>query len=166
MSKYSEYFLNSGSSVVQLELIEISHSALSKVYRIVRNAINGITVKLEDGSVENFEYYPLAISPISSTDDLDQTLKISLGDLGEILPLEFDLIHKSDSFNEKPIVKYRVYRSDDLNNVLVGPLILEVKTFSFTKEGATFEAKAPSVNINKTGEVYKIDRFPMLRGFL
>jgi hypothetical protein len=29
-----------------------------------------------------------------------------------------------------------------------------------------FEAKAPSLNVNKTGELYTFDRFPMLKGFL
>jgi hypothetical protein len=166
MSNYSEYFLNSKSNVIQLELIEISHSAFTKVYRIVRNATAGVTVKLEDNTTESFDYYPLSITPIAANDDLDQSLKISLGDLGEVLPKELDAVSSATGFLEKPVVKYRIYRSDDLQNVLVGPLILEVKTFSFSREGSTFEAKAPSVNINKTGEIYKIDRFPMLRGFL
>jgi hypothetical protein len=166
MSKYSEYFLNSKSSIIQLELIEISHSAFTKIYRIVRNATAGVTVTLEDNTIESFDYYPLSITPIAANDDLDQSLKISLGDLGEVLPKELDAVSSANGFLEKPIVKYRIYRSDDLENVLVGPLILEVKTFSFNREGSTFEAKAPSVNINKTGELYKINRFPMLRGFL
>jgi hypothetical protein len=166
MSKYSEYFLNSKSSVVQLELLEISHSNFTKVYYIVRNAVNGITVKLEDGTSKAFNYYPLQISPMDSTDDLDQAIKISFGDLGEILPKELDKVSSANGFSEKPIVKYRIYRSDDLENVLVGPFVLEIKTFSFAREGSTFEAKAPSLNINKTGEIYKLDRFPMLRGFL
>jgi hypothetical protein len=166
MSKYSEYFLNSKSSIIQLELIEISHSAFTKIYRIVRNATAGVTVTLEDNTIESFDYYPLSITPIAANDDLDQSLKISFGDLGEVLPKELDAVSSANGFLEKPIVKYRIYRSDDLENVLVGPLILEVKTFSFNREGSTFEAKAPSVNINKTGELYKINRFPMLRGFL
>lgn len=166
MSNYSEYFLNSKSSIVQLELLEISHSKFTKVYRVVRNSVGGVTVKLEDDTTQTFDYYPLQISPMDSTDDLDQAIKISFGDLGEVLPKELDNVSSLNGFAEKPIVKYRIYRSDDLENVLAGPFILEIKTFSFAREGSTFEAKAPSLNINKTGETYKLDRFPMLRGFL
>lgn len=166
MSNYSEFFLNSSSNVVQLECLEISHPSFTKVYRVVRNATNGATVKYENGVEYAHTYYPLKIDSIGARGDLDQGLSISLGDLGEVLPLELDAVTSENSFGIKPIVKYRTFRSDDLNNVLFGPLILEVTTFSFNREGSTFEAKAPSLNINKTGEVYKIDRFKTLRGFL
>ena len=166
MSKYTEFFLNSPSNVVQLELIEISHSAFSKIYRIVRNNTSGVTVKLETGSYATFDYYPLKITPISQQDDLDQILKIELGDLGEIIPVELDAVHAANKYNEKPVLIYRTYRSDDLEEILFGPINLEVKSFAFTKNGAAFEAIAPSLNINKTGEFYTIDRFPTLKGFL
>lgn len=166
MSDYSEFFLNSRASVIQLELLEISHSAFTQTYYVVRNAVNGVTVTLEDLSSQAFVYYPLRISRQSNRADLDQILRIDLGDLGEVLPLELDAVASADGFTEKPVVKYRTYRSDDLTAPLYGPLILEVTAFSFNREGSSFEAKAPSLNINKTGEVYKLDRFPMLRGFL
>jgi len=166
MSKYTEYFLNSSSAIVQLELIEIIHPNFSKTYRIVRNATLGITVKLEDGNYYTFNYCPLQVSLSNEQNNLDQTITIQLGDLGEIVPLELDNVNAANGFGIKPILKYRTYRSDDLDNVLNGPFILEIKTFSFTRDGANFEAKAPSLNINKTGEMYSIDRFPMLIGTL
>ncbi len=163
---YSEFFLKSSGSVVQLECLEISHSAFTKTYRVVRNATNGITVRYEDGVLYAHTYYPLQVQSLGARGDLDQGLQINLGDLGEVLPTELDAVTSANGFGEKPIVKYRTFRSDDLNSILFGPLVLEVKTFSFNREGSTFEAKAPSLNINKTGELYKIDRFSMLRGFL
>lgn len=166
MSVYTEFFLNSKSSVVQLELLEISHPNFSKIYRLVRNATNGINVRLEDNLFYDFVYCPLKISLANEKDDLDQIIKIQLGDLGEIIPNEMDLVYAADGFLNKPVLKYRTFRSDDLLNVLYGPIILEIKTFSFNKEGCLFEAKAPSLNINKTGEIYSLDRFPMLRGML
>ena len=96
---------------------------------------------------------------------LDQSFTISLGDLGEILPAELDAVATADGFDEKPVLIYRTYRSD----VLTAPLFvitLEVESFTFNEQGAVFEAKAPSLNINKTGETYTFARFPMLRGFL
>tara|TARA_Y100001973_G_C5206110_1_gene341642 strand:+ start:947 stop:1447 length:501 start_codon:yes stop_codon:yes gene_type:complete len=166
MSAYTEFFLASKSSIVQLELLEISHSSFTKTYRIVRNAVDGVTVTLEDASSQTFDYYPLRIVGVGTRDNLDFGIKIDLGDLGEVLPEELDAVSSDDGFSEKPVVKYRTYRSDDLTAPLFGPVVLEVRSFSFNREGSTFEAKAPSLNVNKTGELYKIDRFPMLRGFL
>lgn len=166
MSKYAEFFLKSKSSVVQLETLEISHPNFTKTYRIVRNAVEGTTVTLENGSLATFDYYPLQIENAGVRDDLDQSIKINLGDLGEVLPKELDEVSSNNGFGIKPIVIYRTYRSDDLTRPLFGPVTLEVSTFAFNREGSTFEAKAPSLNINKTGEIYSLDRFPMLRGFL
>jgi len=166
MSTYAEFFLNSKSSVVQLELIEISHSLFTKTYRVVRNAVQGITVRLETGVTRTFEYYPLKIENNGSRDDLDQSFTFTLGDLGEILPKELDGVARGDGFGEKPTVLYRTYRSDDLTRPLFGPVVLEVESFAFNRDGSTFTAKAPSLNINKTGEIYRLERFPMLRGFL
>lgn len=166
MSAYTEFFLSSKSSVVQLELLEISHPNFTKTYRIVRNAVDGVTVLLETFATEFFEYYPLQISGLGDRADLDFGIKIDLGDLGEVLPNELDEVSSNSGFGTKPIVKYRTYRSDDLSLPMFGPITLEVKSFSFNREGSTFEAKAPFLNVNKTGELYKIDRFPMLRGFL
>lgn len=166
MSALSEFYLHSLSSVVQLELLEISHPSFSQTYYLVRNIADGVTVTLETGEVQFFQYFPLRISSIGLHDDLDQGFRIDLGDLGEVLPGELDNIALDGTFDIKPTVKYRTYRSDDLTEPLVGPLTLQVKDIAFTKQGASFEIAAPSLNLNKTGELYKIDRFPMLRGFL
>lgn len=163
---YAEFFLNSKSSVVQLELLEISHPNFTKVYRIVRNAVKGITVKLETGDSASFDYYPMRIENDGMKGDLDQSFTITLGDLGEVLPKELDSVASAQGYNVKPVVTYRTYRSDDLTRPLFGPVLLEVESFAFNREGSTFTAKAPSLNVNKTGELYTLERFPMLRGFL
>jgi hypothetical protein len=166
MSSYSEFFLRSKSSVVKLETLEISHPNFTKVYRVVRNAVAGISAKLETGETVEFEYYPLRITMAGARDDLDSSIKIDFGDLGDILQPELDAVAANTGFSVKPVVKYREYRSDDLNSVLNGPIVLEVTSFAFNREGSSFEAKAPSLNINRTGETYTFDRFPMLRGFI
>ena len=166
MSDYSEFFLNSLSSVVQLELLEITHPDFTQDYFIVRNAVNGVTVTLEDSTVQAFEYYPLKITPVGTRENLDFGVRVDLGDLGEVLPVELDAVALAAGYGTKPTVKYRTYRSDDLTAPLYGPVTLEVENFSFTRDGASFEAKAPSLNISETGERYSYDRFPMLRGYL
>lgn len=166
MSEYSEYFLNSKSSVAQLECLEISHNSFTQVFYIVRNAANGLHVKHEDNSEHDYIYVPMRLSLTGARTDLDHILKVELGDLGQIIPQQIDAVAADDGFLEMPKVVYRVYRSDDLENVLYGPLNLELKTFNLSREGCAFEAKAPSLNVNRTGERYTLPRFPMMRGLL
>lgn len=166
MSIYTDFFLKSKSSVIQFELLEISHPNFTQTYYIVRNAVDGLTVKLETLAVVHFEYYPLQINIGKSSDDLDQVISINLGDLGQVLPKELDAIRAAGGFNVNPTVKYRTYRSDNLDEPMLGPVLLEVESLSFNQDGVSFEAKAPSLNTNKTGENYKLARFPMLRGYL
>lgn len=177
--KYVSFFLNSRASIVELELIEISHPDFKgppdidtgefngDPYRIVRNAVNGITVTLETGEEAFFDYYPLSLEGSSVKEDLDYIITIKLGDLGEVIPLELDRLASSNNgFQIKPKVIYRLYRSDDLAAPMYGALLLEISEFNFIKDGAEFEAKAPLLNINRVGETYTLDRFPMLRGNL
>lgn len=167
MSDYSEFFLNSKSSIAQLDCIEISHSLFTQTYYVVRNATQGVTVTHEDATEHAYAYYPLRLRLSGPREDLDHVLRIELGDLGEIIPAELDAIRAADGFDEFPAVKYRTYRSDDLANVLDGPLVLEVVNVTCAPgAGAVIEAKAPSLNVAKTGESYKIARFPMLAGLL
>lgn len=166
MSRYSEFFLNSKSSIVQLELVEVSHPYFTQTYRKVRNSLQPVTVTLETGSTATFDYYPLKITSMGARTDLESGFRIDLGDLGEILPKELDAVAINDAFEVKPTVIYRAYRSDDLSAPIFGPIKLEATTFSFNNDGASFEAKAPALNNNRTGEIYSFERFPMLRGFL
>jgi hypothetical protein len=161
MSDLTEYFLNRTADVGRYECLSISHPSFSKVYNIVRNARLGI----EAEDVE-YSYYPLEITSISARPNLDSGFKINMGDLGEIVPVELDLVAAEDTFNVKPIVVWRMYRSDDLTQPLQGPVTLEIKDFAFKREGCSFEAKAPSLNNNRTGELYSLTRFPMLRGLM
>lgn len=166
-AKYADFFLNAPSHVAQLETFEISHPGFSKTYRVVRNAVKGLTATLETGGAAVFEYYPMKVSPQSSRDDLDYELSLTFGDLGEILPQELDnVMNYSNGLNIRPTVKYRVYRSDDLRAPLYGPITLEVEAFTFNKDGASFDAKAVGINVTRTGEVFSLSRFPALRGFL
>ena len=164
--EYIEYFLNARACVALVECLEIRHSEFSQTWRVVRNVSSGVTVAHEDGHSFDYEYWPLEIRNLGARDDIDFGIKVNLGDLGEIVPMEIRRVLAGDAVLEKPIVTYRSYRSDDYSKPLEGPLRLEIKKVSYTKEGCSFEAKAPSLNISRTGEIYALDRFPSLRGFL
>ena len=166
-SKYVEFFLNSKSSIAVLECIEISHPNFSQTHRVVRNATRGITVRhSDDDTWYHYTFYPLRISRNGSLEDLDFGFQIDLGDLEGRLQQEVGLIHNSGGFLIKPTCVFRGYRSDNLEEELEGPLTLEVTELAFNYEGAQFEAVAPYKNISSTGELYDLNRFPMLRGFL
>lgn len=166
MADYTEFFLKSKSSVIQYELLEISHPDFTQTYFIVRNNTQGLTVTLEGGSEQAFEYYPMQVTPAGARDDLDFAVQVNFGDLGELLPTELDAVASAGGYGVKPTVKYRLYSSDDLTAPMLGPHTLQVTAFSFTRDGASFIAKAPSLNVNRAGEVYRLARFPMLKGLL
>jgi len=131
----------------------------------VRNAINGVTVTLETGVQQFFTYYPLQITPTGSDNDLDQSMKITLGDLGELLPQQMDACSVAGTFSIKPTLIYRTYRSDDLTQPAYGPDRFVVNNIAFNLDGGTFEAVAPYLNNSRTGEIYDLNRFTPLRGF-
>lgn len=165
---YTNFFLNSKSSVVRLELLTITHSAFSKQYNIVRNATEGVwvTVGSDNPTLEFFEYYPLKITLEKVKNDLDYSLQIIFGDLGDIVPSELDLVRAAEKFDEKPQIIYSVYRSDFLDAPMTEPVFLEITSFTTDGPNTTFIAKAPSVSLGKTGEIYTFNRFPGLRSFL
>lgn len=167
MSDYEAFFLTSRSDVVQLELIEITHPAFSQAYRFVRNHADGVTVDLSPTQLAvPFQYYPARVSIRGSRDDLDSQITIQLGDLGEIIPEEIDRVAATGAFGVKPQLRYWAFRSDDLTSPLVGPLYLETATINSVEGGSSMDCRAPATNLTRTGERYKLDRFPTLQGFL
>lgn len=170
MSAYTDFFLNSRADAVQLELLEISHPAFTQSYRFVRNARDGVTVDLPlDGDTAAepdafFMYFPCRVRPLSASDDLDAAIRLDLGDLGQVLPLELDAVAEAGAFNIKPAVRYWVYRSDQLDDPIFGPIHLQTGGISHNAEGASLDARAPSLNSNRTGQLYRLETFPMLRG--
>jgi hypothetical protein len=165
-AQYKSFFLNSFSSIIELETVQLSHVNFSRSYFFVRNATGGITARLENGVMQAFQYYPAKITRQGSDTTLDQQLQIDLGDLGSVLPMELDRIAAASNFVLKPMVIFRSYRSDNLNAPMYGPVTFLADNISFTKAGSTIAANAPQLNTAETGETYTLDRFPMLNGLL
>lgn len=161
-----DFYFGAPRSVRKLECIEMSHPNMSKVYRIVRNATKGVTVMHEDGKWYPYEYYPLRIASLGLSSDLESGVRVDLGDVGTIIPWEIDRIRKAGGMLTKPTIKYRTYRDDNLTTIMDGPMVLEAVNISRDRSGASYQAKAPSLNNTVTGEVYDLDRFFTLRGFL
>lgn len=175
MSELSEYIFTSPPSVVNLQCLEISHPNFSTTYRFVRNAPGGIKATYEDLGPFAFIYLPMMIKTLGATSSLDQQMEITLGDVGTIISNEISLIADSNGFQTKPQLVYREYRSDNYAitdgeavyfSPIFGPFTLEINALAFNKDGTVFTAKPPAFNRTRTGEVYDVGRFPMLKGFV
>lgn len=167
MSAQTDFFLNSESTVVQLELVEVTHPSFTEPHRFVRNHGDGVTVDLSPTELAVFfPFFPARVSPVGARDDLDAGIHIELGDLGSFLDADIDLMDETGGWRIKPTVRYWAFRSDDLSAPIYGPLFLEASPLTVTPQGTAFDASAPKLNVIRTGERYTLDRFPMLRGFL
>jgi hypothetical protein len=162
---YINFFLNSPAAVRELELLAISHPNFTQIYRVVRNKVGGVDATIDVG-VRHFDYYPLAIQSKGTRADMDYSLQITLGDLGDIIETEMDAVAAADGWMTRPTVRYWTFRSDDLSVPLFGPITLQVVDFPMTREGTSFVAAAPSLNVNRCGELYLPARFSMLSGLL
>lgn len=129
----------------------------------------------DDTGPHNYQYLPMIIKTLGVTNSLDQSMEITLGDVGQIITAEISLIAAANGFQTKPELTYREYRSDeyvmqDGDPVYIapmfGPFTLEINALAFSKEGAVFTAKPEQFNLTRTGEVYDVGRFPMLAGFV
>lgn len=159
------YWLSGNPDDVRLLCVEVSHPAWSKVYRLVQNHADGITVQHENTFSYDYEYVPLTIQRGTNSDDLDQEITIGVGDLGETFPGELKAARASQYSDIRPTLNYREYNLSDLTKPQVTILGLEVTDYEPKIEGAVFVCRAKRMNLTKTGEVYTLDNTPTLRGF-
>lgn len=166
--------------MVQLNCLEITHADFStsagavndprpsgqSAYRLIREDEDGASITHE-GPAGPFEYVytPFTFKPLSAQDDLVQAIQISLGDVGDVIAKEIEVITAANGMSERPQLIFRSYRSDDLTEPLFGPVTLEIRNVTTEQDGASFEARAPELNASRTGQLYTLERFPMLRGF-
>lgn len=160
------YWLSGNPDDVRLLLVEISHPAWSKVYRIVQNHADGVTVQHENSVSYDYDYVPLTIQRGNNSDDLDQDITIGVGDLGETFPLELDVARESAFADVRPTLNYREYNLSDLTKPQLTILGLEVTDYEPKREGAVFVCRAKQMNLTKTGITYNIKDFPTMRGFV
>jgi hypothetical protein len=169
-----EYFFKEPTSVVKLQLIEISHPHFSTTYRVTNTGTDIQVVHEDSSGPHTYTYVPMQIRTMGSSGDMDQELEVTFGDLGELLPAELQNVIDANGMQTKPILVYREYLSSELdpiipgvlNGPVFGPFTLNINAISFNSSGATFVAKPVAFNRGRTGDVYDVGRFPMLRGFV
>ncbi len=162
----TDFYFAAPASTAGIETLEISQVSFSQVWYLQFHYRLGLWARLESAERVFFQYVPIRLRKLEETGNLDFGLTVTLGDLGEILPDEIQRAREAGTLRtHRPRVVYRVYSSDGLEAPMVGPIVLEAREISRTNDGAQFNAKAPELNISKTGELYTTDRIPMLLGF-
>lgn len=160
-----DFWLNGDPTDVRLHLVEITHPSFSKPWRIVQNWADGITVQHEDELFYDYEYVPMTIEKGASSDNLDQSLTIGVGDLGEDFPKELKALRAGEYSKIRPTVNYREYNLSDLTKVQVSALGLELAENNPKPEGAVFTCRAKQMNLTATGESYNTRDYPTMKGF-
>lgn len=160
------FYLNTTPEVVLFETIEVSHPDFTQTYYVVRNNDNGLIATDEEDVEKEFTYYPIAIDRGEAGNSLQAEMVVTFGDLGAIIPMEVDaILNGEEEPEENPTLIYRTWQSDDLTDPR-HVVFYEIENVDQNSEGSTLHCKAPEVNANRTGEIYSLDRFPTLRGFL
>lgn len=159
MADYVSFFLNAHGGVVPLECIEISHPSFLKVHRYVKNDAQGIAA---EGRV--YDYKPMSIKRNNVTNDLDQTLSLTLADVDDDLMNDVERAHLGEFGKVRPECIFKIFRDDDLSSPMVSMPALEIPTIS--KDGSslvTFDAQAPQLNSVRTGRLFTVEDYPLLR---
>lgn len=149
----------------ELEGVSISHSAWPSVVHITPSIHPGFTGTLEDSTVVEFVYVPMAIKRAAQKNNLGQRFELTIQDLNEIIAPLIDLIPLDSE--EEPSVELRsfVYSESGVSTVQDGPYRLTAKNGASVTEG--FKATATPRNLTGTGTGRRmtVQRIPMLRGF-
>lgn len=153
------------TSDVILRLVSITHPDFSQEYHFVTNAINNVTVVLEDDTEQEFTYYPLRVTLMNNGNTLEQRLRFDLGDVGTIVSSEIKNVILAEGEETKPTVIYREYVSSDLTSPSGIYTNLKIENISMDREATSFEAVGENLNNNKTGQNFNISEIPMLAGF-
>lgn len=163
-ARLKTFFASAPQTKYVVPLLEIRHSAMSKVWYLWREAKTG-TVTLETAEVVHPEAANFTAELAGTPAHLDQEFTFTLAtvDIEDQFRAELDRIPIDTQ--EKIALVYREYLSDDLTypNVVAS---LQVESLSYERGAATISAVSPRLNITRTGELYTPRDIPMLRGFL
>ena len=153
------FFLTKTSAIAKIDCIELYHPDFGYL-RYQAYDDDGIAVKHEDGAPQHYDFESFEITRGNVTSDLDQGFSITFADYKDDLKSK---VNAADHMT--PIVfSWRLYRFDDLDIPMFVQRDLYVIRVNSDGTGmVTFEASAEQLNNVKTGDVYTINTYPMLR---
>jgi hypothetical protein len=158
------FFASAPQTIRAIEVLEISHSAMSKTYVLSREPyIFNITD--ENAVVRTVEPVNFEIKKAGTEAHLDQVYEIRLDttDIEDAFRSEVDSIPLDTTERIKCV--FREYLSDDLTDVQA-IAVLQVESVSYALGAAAISAVSPRYNVTSTGERYTPRDVPMLRSFL
>ncbi len=145
-------------------VLEVSHSAFSKTWRLWREPYAG-QVTLETGAVVAVECINFAIKLAGSEGNLDQSYEISLDTTDVQDTFRAEMARVPIGTAERVRVTYREYLASYLAAPSAGPVPLQLEAVPYIRGTATLKAVSPRLNATRTGEIYAPRNIPMLRGF-
>jgi hypothetical protein len=147
-----------------IQTVELSHSMMLKRYFLWREPYSGV-ITTEDG-LWVVEPVNMAISLSGDEGHLDQNFEIRIS----TVDIEDEFREQLDSIPVDTLEKircvYREYLSDDLTDIVTGPIVLQVEAITQVIGAASLQAVYTRYNQLRTGEAYVPRDVPMLRGFL
>lgn len=162
MNELEDFHLDSSPSVAMFECIEVSHNLWPEPLRYVTNNAFGITATNEDGKQAVYQYMPIKISKGSTSDNLNQKINITVGDLGQVVPHLLKTISDADS-REAIKVIYRAFASNNLDRPMDVVMGLEAVNMNRDWQGTTFDAAASGTNLTGCGRIYTSELCPSLK---
>ena len=153
----------------------ISHSAWPDDYTAT-DYYGGFSALDHNGAAQHYNFVPMEFDIPSVSGDIDCEFKIAVSDLNKdgtaigtnkaIRDL-VDLIPVDT--NEMPkltVLSYISYPDGTFSEYCDGPYEFEVTDVTYTNSGAAITAKSPDAIYASCGEIYTIERFPMLKQFV
>lgn len=160
---YEDYLYNNTQDIAY-DVVSFAHSDLTQDYYLVGEK-GGLDVTLDTGEEVSCMGVNFEVSRESSSDDLDVSFSIVVDDLDDTLKSEANNIPLTSE--EDVVVTYYTYMKSDTSSPAYGPIKLYADGMTAKTNGqVTVTASAPSLVVNRCGELYTYDRFPMLKAYL
>lgn len=158
------FFASAPQTIHKVDVLEISHSLMTKTYHLWREPFAGSYID-ENFGAHDLEPCNFTVKPAGSEQNLDQKYEIRLDtiDIEDEFRLQMDRV----PIDTQEFVKciFREYLSDDMNDPL-SVVELQMENVSYKLGAATITAVTPRLNTSRTGEIYAPRDVPMLRNFL
>jgi hypothetical protein len=157
------FFASAPMVAHQVEVLEISHSAMTKTYRLWRETEPG-TVTTENGE-QAVEPWNFQLKRAGTDAHLDQVYEIPFDTTDTMDEFREQMARIPLNTTERVRIVIREYLSDDLTEML-SRAVLQVEEVSYKIGAAVIHAAQPRLNSLRTGENYTPREVPMLRNFL
>jgi len=165
-TRLRRFLASAPQAVWPIQTLEISHSAMSRVFYLWREPYPG-EVMTEQGARVTMMPCNIETTLAGSQGHLDQKFDIRLGliEVAEQDQFQEAMDRVPLATREKIRVVYREYLSDDLN-APQAVAVLQAESISYMLGAASISAVSPRLNVTRTGELYAPKEIPMLRGFI